>query len=366
MNKTVSVHELHSGMIVSRDVFGASGQLLIKRGVSLTDTYIHYLKRRGIRHIEIEQADRPQPRQTGNGSGAPRTETDGLFTGPQYVASFRKELLDELPVLCRKVLISPGFSQADMQAVLEQLHAAIRKQEVLNGLFKIRLTGDTALQKAVQVAALSIIIGEKMGMDGERLDQLTIAALLYDIGNFWINRTLLAKPEVLNEREKNIIEEHTIIGYTVLREGFPEEVARVAYQHHERHNGSGYPCRAAGDEIDLFAKIVSICDVYMSLITPRPFRRKYEPIEALEYILGAGGTLFDPAIVTVFLEVIPLYSVGSMVELSNGCIGMVVETTGKPLGRPGVEILFDEKGQPASREVLDLTKHLTVSINRIL
>jgi HD-GYP domain-containing protein (c-di-GMP phosphodiesterase class II) len=198
------------------------------------------------------------------------------------------------------------------------------------------------------------------------LNSLTISALLYDIGNFWIDRKLLTAPRVFDQQEKRIVEEHTIIGYQTLRETFDEEVARVAYQHHERYDGSGYPCKVSRDEIDLFSRIVSICDVYMSLVTPRPYRQKYEPLEAMEFILGAGGTLFDPEIVPVFLEIIPVYSVGSMVELSNRCIAIVVNTTDKPLGRPVVEILYDESGMPMQDTFLDLTEHLTISIKRIL
>lgn len=379
----VSVYELEPGMIVNDDIYGARGQLLIKKGVCLTENYIYYLKRSGIKRVDVSEPAqhssredlarehaRRDPEDVSRGFRIERVmeaELQDLQKEPQHIATFYRELVPELPALCKKVLIAPCLDEDDVHPILTQLDSIIQRPAVLNALLKVRLIEESALIKAVQVAALAAVMGQRMGMSQKDLDNITIAALLYDIGNFWISRALLSKPELYDEREKQIVEEHTIIGYLALKDYFDEEVARVAYQHHERHNGSGYPCRASEDEIDLFAKIISICDVYMSLIAPRPFRQKYEPLEALEYILGAGGTLFDPEIVEIFLDIIPLYSVGSMVQLSNNCIAVVTDTTGKPLGRPVVEIIFDENGQPTTpNQVLDLKEHLTISIKKIL
>jgi len=373
MRRELSVSELEPGMIVSRDVYGARGQLLIKEGVCLTETYIRYLKRQGVKYVMVSNVPSYLDRDDGpyvehiqmvdNYFGHEDEET---LSGPEYVTYFHRELISDLPRLCRKVLTAPCFGPKDVKPILNRLVTIIREPNVLDGLLKIRLTEESALAKAVQVAILAIVMGRKMGLNVKELTKLTIGALLYDIGNFWIDRSLLLKPEVFCEEEKRIVEEHTVKGYQELKELFDEDIARVAYQHHERHDGSGYPCRLSKDDIDLYAKIVSICDVYLSLIMPRPFRQKYEPLEALEYIMGAGGSLFDPKIVSVFLDIIPLYSVGSMVELSNQCIGMVIDTKGKPLGRPVVQILFDESGQEQQDTVLDLKEHLTLSIKRIL
>jgi len=365
MKKAVSVHDLKPGMTLNHDVFGVSGQLLIKKGVSLTESYIHWLRRHGVKNVYIAEPAPELQTDTRRISRGPKVERP-VQIRPKYITSFHRELISELPALVRKVLIAPGLDPHDMRQILLKLNSIIQLPSVLDGLMKVRLTEENALSKALQVATLAIVMGQKMGLDDKQLNTLTIGALLYDIGNFWIDRKLLTAPRMFDRQEKQIIEEHTIIGYQTLKEIFDEEVARVAYQHHERYDGSGYPCNVSKNEIDLPAKIVSICDVYISLVTPRPYRQKYEPLEAMEYILGAGGTLFDPAIVPVFLEIIPVYSVGSMVELSNHCIGIVVNTTDKPLGRPVVEILYDESGQPKQDTFMDLTEHLTVSIKRIL
>jgi len=366
MKKVVSVQDLKPGMTLNNDVFGANGQLLIKRGVCLTESYIHWLRRHGVKNVYIAdpvpEAKQPEAKRVFKSSRAERP----VQIPPKYIASFHRELISELPSLVRKVLIAPGLDPHDMRQILLQLNSMIQIPTVLDGLMKVRLTEENALSKALQVATLAIVMGQKMDLDNKQLNTLTIGALLYDIGNFWIDRKLLTARRQFDEQERRMIEEHTRIGYRTLKDTFDEEVARIAWQHHERYDGSGYPNRISRDEIDLLARIVSICDVYISLVTPRPYRQKYEPLEAMEYILGAGGTLFDPVIVPIFLEIIPVYSVGSMVELSNQCIGIVVNTTDKPLGRPVVEILYDETGQPKQDTFMDLTEHLTVSIKRIL
>jgi len=368
MKKVVSIHDLKPGMTVNNDIYGASGQLLIKKGVSLTESYIHWLRRHGIKNVDVslsESAPEIKPIEVKRLSRGVKVDRP-VQIRPKYIASFHKDLLSELPSLCRKILIAPGIDPQMMREILLQLNSVIQIPAVLDGLMKVRLSGEHALSKAVQVATLAIVIGQKMGLDNKQLNNLTIGALLYDIGNFWIDRRLLAANRQFDEQEKRVIEEHTVIGYNTLKEIFDEEIARVAYQHHERYDGTGYPNKISKDGIDLLARIVSICDVYMSLVMPRPYRQKYEPLEAMEYILGAGGTFFDPAIIPFFLEIIPVYSVGSMVELSNQCIGIVVKTEDKPLGRPIVEILYDESGKPKQDTFMDLTEHLTVSIKKIL
>lgn len=368
MKKEVSVYELRPGMVVTEDVIGKSGQLLIRRGVTLNDVYIRYLKQLGIRRIAASRSDSHSPNAIPSFhivSVKPKKESS---LKPTYAASFHQELISELPALVRKMLASPPFGDIDRHQIAGHLESMIAKPEVLDGLFKVKLIEENLFRKTLQVAILATAMGRKMGLTRKQLDNLTIAALLYDMGTFWIDRQILSKTAPFDEKDKQKVESHTVIGYSELAKHFDEEIARVAYQHHERHDGSGYPNRTSGDKIDLLAKIVSICDVYVSLITPRPFRPKYEPIEVLEYMMGAAGTLFDPNIVDLFLQIIPVYSIGSPVELTNRCIGVVVETEGKPLGRPVVEILFDENGRAVQNRLMDLAhpEHLTVSIKKLL
>lgn len=362
MKKTVNIYELEPGMIVARDVYGSSGQLLIREGVCLTETYIHHFKSKQIKQIEIyesKDADLISPKRF-------LTDDEQSLIDPRYLSSFIKELELDIGNYCRKMLTPPTYEQDFVNDIEAYLKKIIQKPIVLNCLLKVKLTDNGFLAKALQVAILSTVMGRKMVLSLKQLQNLTIAALLYDIGNFWINRSILSKPTSLTEWEKRSVEEHTIIGYSVLKDFFDEEIARAAYQHHERYDGSGYPNKAKREEIDLLPKVISICDVYISLINSRPFRQRYEPPEALEYILGAGGTLFDPEHVSLFLEIIPLYSVGSMVELSNGCIGMIVKTTDNPIGRPVVEVLFDKDGQRLKNHELDLKEHLTISVKKVL
>lgn len=155
-----------------------------------------------------------------------------------------------------------------------------------------------------RVLDYSLQIGKVMGLRGKELEGLKISAILHDIGKIGIPDSILAKPDSLTEKEFKKIQEHPVIGAEILRgiRGMERIVNAIKY-HHERWDGKGYPENLKGEEIPLWARIISVADAFDALTTSRPYRGRVNEKDALEEIEKNMGKQFCPYCVEAFLKV---------------------------------------------------------------
>jgi len=145
----------------------------------------------------------------------------------------------------------------------------------------------------------------------EYINDLCLSSILHDIGKVGIPDNILMKPGKLSDEEFDMIKNHTLIGGDVLLETEKLNSGRtflsigkmVAYHHHEKWDGSGYPHGMKGEEIPLSARIVAVADVYDALMSERPYKKAYSHEKAVEIITEGRGKHFDPALVDVFLSI---------------------------------------------------------------
>ncbi|MFZ5824217.1 MAG: HD-GYP domain-containing protein [Bacillota bacterium] len=155
------------------------------------------------------------------------------------------------------------------------------------------------------VARYSEAIAEQMGYTREQLARLYRSALLHDIGKVGIPESILFKPGRLTAEEYEIMKQHSLIGYQIIRQiRSLREAAQVALHHHERWNGSGYPHGLAGEKVDLDSRIVGVADSLETMLSDRPYRSGISLDEALAEIDRCCGTLFDPAVVAALHKVV--------------------------------------------------------------
>ena len=151
---------------------------------------------------------------------------------------------------------------------------------------------------------MSKLIAKTIGMDKTYQDQIEIFAPMHDIGKVGIPDGILHLPRKLSPEEFEVIKTHSTVGYQILN-GKPtmEMGADIAYGHHEKWNGKGYPRGIAGEEIPLSARIVSIIDVYDALRAVRPYKKAYSHEDSVNCIYSDEGKSFDPKIVAAFRSV---------------------------------------------------------------
>jgi HD-GYP domain-containing protein (c-di-GMP phosphodiesterase class II) len=157
-----------------------------------------------------------------------------------------------------------------------------------------------------RVALRAVQVGEELGLPPTRLRLLATGGLLHDIGKLSVPDAILKKPGPLDEDEFAVIKLHPEWGHRLLGElgGFPEPVRRLVLDHHERLDGSGYPNRLAGTELDLETRVLAVCDVYDALLSERVYRAAWTHERAVQLLREESGTSFDPACVAALERVL--------------------------------------------------------------
>ncbi|RJQ30395.1 MAG: response regulator [Peptococcaceae bacterium] len=155
-----------------------------------------------------------------------------------------------------------------------------------------------------RVAQLACAVAVEMNLSGEQLEGIRMAGLIHDIGKIIVPAQILNRPGRLSDLEMGIIKTHSQVSYDILKTiEFPWPVARVALQHHERMNGSGYPAGLSGDEILPEARIMAVADVVEAMSSHRPYRPALGIDKALEEISQNKGILYDSEVVDVCLKI---------------------------------------------------------------
>ena len=153
-----------------------------------------------------------------------------------------------------------------------------------------------------RVSTNSVLLGERLGLRGQRLKDLQWGAYLHDIGKIGISEKILSKSGPLSKEEMLVIQKHTILGYSMIKKiDFLKKAGDVILYHHERYDGNGYPLGLEGAGIPFYARIFMVIDAFDAMIVDRPYRKALTYAEALKEIRKRTGTHFDPEIVEKFL-----------------------------------------------------------------
>ena len=160
-----------------------------------------------------------------------------------------------------------------------------------------------------RVGAFSALVAEWLGLADEHCELIRRASTLHDVGKIGVPDGILLKPGPLTAHERAAMERHAEIGHEILAGSgheLLELAATIAWTHHERVDGTGYPRGLAGDEIPLEGRIVAVVDVYDALTSDRPYRAALTPAEALAVLRQGRATSFDPEVLDAFLDVFAL------------------------------------------------------------
>jgi putative two-component system response regulator len=193
---------------------------------------------------------------------------------------------------------------AEVRAAIEGMR--ITHDEAIHRLSKaVEVRDDQAGRHIERIGEFSALLGAHFGLPRDRAELLRVAAPMHDVGKLGIADRILLKPGNLTEEEREEMERHTEIGYRLLsssKSELLEMAAVIALTHHERYDGSGYPCGLAGEEIPLEGRIVAVADVFDALISERIWRPAFPLREALGIMRQGRGTHFDPAVLDALLE----------------------------------------------------------------
>lgn len=362
--KRVKVSELVPGMVTAEDVYNYSDQLVLPKGLVLNDQSITKLEFYAIMSIRIEEASMnvAKPEVTYSSAGeqsySERLKKSPAFkefqhTFDQKIGSIKGALND---IVDKGMDVDPDLLLEDTLALLNNSHGQVNVFDMLRNM---RSYDDQTFAHCLNVALISNVLAGWLHMAPEQVELATLCGVLHDIGKLAIPESIVKKPDKLTDEEYNLIKTHTIEGYRILKDqDINVHIKNAALQHHERCDGSGYPLGWTSDQIDKYAKIVSIADVYDAMTASRVYRGPLCPFKVIEIFEEEGLQRYDTKYILTFLENVALSYIGNKVRLSDGRIGKIVFTNKTMLSKPMIE------GEDGT--FIDLSKEPNLSIDAIL
>lgn len=274
---------------------------------------------------------------------------------PQPRVAFAAEVERAARICVRsKAAVVSMFQEARMgkaidhdaaSALVEEISESVmRNPGALISLARLKSADDYTYMHSVAVCALMVALARVLEFDEQATREAGMAGLLHDLGKALTPPEVLNKPGKLTDEEFAIMKAHPVDGHRMLVEGGAAGpiALDVCLHHHEKINGSGYPHGLKDEEISLFARMGAVCDVYDAITSNRPYKAGWDPAESIRKMAEWKGH-FDERIFHAFVKSIGIYPTGSLVRLSSGLLGVVIEQSTYSLLTPKVKVFFSTK-----------------------
>lgn len=295
--------------------------------------------------LELPLQDQPQ----GPAYRTQRQQISAQDRTPDYKQSVEHRYvttLSEIEALFRRICSGEKLSNSLITDIVQYFMTLYIKDEsiILNAT---HIGGDEEeylYSHSLRVCLHSLCIASAAGFSKEQVIQVGEAGLLADIGMLGIPAEIRNKGTEYTGDDVYEIQKHPMMGLFMIERiiGIPDTVAYVAYQHHERNNGSGYPKNKRQHIIHSFSKIVAIADTYQTLLRKKAGIKNLHPYEAMVRVLSLTKEgLLDDVYVRAFLSCTSLFPVGSLICLSNKAVARVIQAHPTEFARPIVSVLID-------------------------
>ena len=380
--KQVSVSELIPGMVTAQDVVDYNSNIIIPQGVILTDNIIARLEGYSIYYVQINdnivhELSEPMSPASIISDSTPdcRSSKEKVRNSEQFknfsqdfikcAEHFKNNLMQSLyknEPLCANELL------AETIQLMQQNNSSV---SVFDMLLNMRNLDDSVYVHCIDVALVSNILAKWLNFSEEDQAMATSCGLFHDVGKFVLPSGILRKPGKLTPNEFEIIKTHTIEGFHLLSKynNIPQPVKNAALMHHEKCDGSGYPYGLSSHEIDKFAKIVTIADIFDAMTSDRVYRKAMCPFDVIKSFEDEGISKYEPKYILTFLENVANSYLNHRVTLSNGMEGNVIfinrDNYSKPIVQTDDNQIINLQDQ-YYKNIMNLSNKKNVSIETII
>ncbi|ADU64850.1 HD domain-containing protein [Desulfurispirillum indicum] len=394
--RIVPIDKLEPGMVMGEQI-EVAGQIMLARGVELTPTYISKLQQMDMGELVIDdEASKDIELQTTVNAEIHRKGTHLVKEAFEETQSVLQSIQQESDSSVEEVLQNSKFT-----GYLKTATAFSRVMEYTEVLLNDILMSDSGIslnsikqydshmfQHSVDVSAMAIAIGKHLQLPERHLEDLALGCLLHDIGKIAIPRKILDKsPSQMTKDERAIVKIHTMLGRRILlnnsRLSQRVRAITVVTQHHEYHDGSGFPHRLKGSEvawslknnkhttgISHLAEIANIANTFDNLTSGVGTRKKpLSYLDASYLMVNRMFNRFHPVYLNAFLRILNVFAAGSNVQLYEGkykgYVGTVVRAEANNRLSPVVRLFFDDRQQRLPRPIdVDLSRETGMSLQR--
>lgn len=265
--------------------------------------------------------------------------------------------------ITRNLFARPEESMNEARALVGDLvDSMLTDRDIAIHLMNDKMGGEDVYFHQLNVAVLALMVGKQMGLEREALTELGIGAMFHDIGKVELPEKLLLKADALSPSEQDLMMRHVDYGLDIGKKlGLTPEALAIVFQHHECVDGSGYPHGLTGEGILPLSKIIAVVNTYDNLCNrPNP-RDSLTPYEALSVMFAQYRARFEAQPLSIFIRCMGVFPPGSLVQLSNNALGLVMAVnSNKPL-KPMV-MIYDPAVPKHEAIILDLEEEDELTI----
>lgn len=311
----VKVTEDIIGSFLSSDVYNSSGNMVVPVDTLITKYIFNKLVSFGVENVYIY-----------------RTNT---IYGDEYLKSpninnVQKKYIGDVNKAKQLIQDLASGKKIDLNVVediSENVYSKINDYSTLmDCVNSVRIADEYTYSHMINVSVYSMLIAKWMDLDNDKVKDVIMAGILHDVGKSKIPLEILNKKGPLTPSEFEIMKKHTVYGYEIIKDSkdINMDVKRAVITHHEKEDGSGYPFGIKGSQKNLYAKILTVADIFDAITSNRVYQSKRTPFEAFKEIERIGYDVVDPKVMMAMLSNMPNYYIGSKVRMQNGEIGEVV------------------------------------------
>ncbi len=338
VTQTISSDDLMPGMVLAEDVFSSVGLRLFKQGTELDDKSIAKIRLYDIDYVLIYEdvnIDYVKVKET-------EVESKSIRKMQEFKAfksSYTKNV-NTLQDYITHIGEGKNVSITDLFSISQEIVSEVQtKSDILAFMHNLKLSDDYTYTHSVNVSLLCNIFGQWLGFDKEKLKNITVAGLIHDIGKVKIDPNILNKPGKLTPEEFEEIKKHPVYGYRMVQnQDIHRDIKLAVLMHHEKYDGTGYPTGAKSNQINEFAKIVAIADIYDAMTSNRSYRDRFCPFKVIQTFEQECYGKLDTEFLLIFLKNIAYNYLNCWVRLSSGEEGEIVFINQNNLSRPIVSI----------------------------
>ena len=385
-----AIDEITPGMVVARSVLGGASGVMLAAGYVLDEAIIARCKRQGMRSLWVRVGNE-EDLSAGNVNDQLALQAQQAWKDNLTILEKIGETQDSTLENLAKFTSDPGrfkniIATDKMKSIVDQIiRSVLGVEPLMVNLASMRTTDGYLHQHALDVTITATLIAGRLKYAIADIQELALGCFLMDLGMIIVPPALLEKKGPLTLQEMQILEEHPAVGFAILRanEGININTAHVAYQHHERLDGRGYPRQLKGDDvtpqktlshagghIHRYAQIAAVADAYLTAVSPRPNTTPpLAPLQAMKMLITEAGKGLNTHVVNALITLIPVFPMGTRIVVSKapkpflmGYLGVVTQANPKDQEKPKVLLVMDRFRRRIKPIALDLAAEKGVEI----